>query len=252
MHLTTTFWSDTVHAFHELWFVDNHDYTVHAHTDLRNAWSTYLFFRTVSRFMTSKQAKESLKEETKSCFQFAVKVDGKLTPIKWFDLHVGNDVISHDIAFWTTLIRRNGERVPLGRFPIQIWNEGKDTAKFRELNIKRRAYMYIANRVKRLATYANKQVDVLLDALVQSGLVLEEDVAWIAVTQSQINDIAATKFVCPIRHTDCCVYRGVEFRVSEWAKPNHVLYPVWNISKRTKELMNKRDSGYNQFKEVLQ
>lgn len=96
----------------------------------------------------------------------------------------------------------------------------------------------------------NQLVDRLLDALVQSGLSLSEDVAWIAVTQSQIKDIATPKFMCPIRHVSCCVYRGVEFRVSEWAKTGHIMYPVWNISKRTKELMNNRNSEYHKFKEL--
>ena len=47
-------------------------------------------------------------------------------------------------------------------------------------------------------------------------------------------------------------YRGVEFRVSSWAKVGHRMYPVWNVTKRTKDIMsNKPNCEYAKFKEII-
>jgi hypothetical protein len=144
MKVTTTFWSDEVHTFHTLLYYNGKTKKVMFETDLNNAVDTAKFFRNLSSFVKTKRVFQTLGND--EWFQFAVIRDGEITPIKWFDLHVGDVVLSHDIAFETTLIRKNGFEIPFGKFPR--WDSKKKYPKYREFNIKQRAYKYIANQIR--------------------------------------------------------------------------------------------------------
>ena len=84
-----------------------------------------------------------------------------------------------------------------------------------------------------------ERIDAMLDALEQYEFILDEDVAWVAVTPDELRSIPAVAFMCPIRHVRCVRYRGIEFRVSPWAHDGLQPYPVWNVSKRTKDIARK-------------
>jgi hypothetical protein len=58
--------------------------------------------------------------------------------------------ISHDHAFSTTMIAKNGIDVPLGKFPFN-----KHVSLYREFKLKARAYKFIANQIMR----SESQVD---------------------------------------------------------------------------------------------
>lgn len=144
MHLTTTFWSEDVHVFHELLFVRGHkqDFTVMDRTALGCASDVSRFFRRLAAFVGTRQAREHRRRDD-LWYQFAVMQGEELMPVKWFDLVLSNGVVlSHDIAFNTTLVRRNDMPVPLGRFP----RGSRRLPRYRELKLKRRVYKYIANQ----------------------------------------------------------------------------------------------------------
>lgn len=94
------------------------------------------------------------------------------------------------------------------------------------------------------------RIDAMLSALQSCEFVVEEDVAWVAITQEELKSIPARSFVCPVRHVDCVKYRGIEFRVSAWAKAGHRPYPVWNMTKRTKDMTNKPGCPQSNFKKM--
>jgi hypothetical protein len=94
-------------------------------------------------------------------------------------------------------------------------------------------------------------IDGMLDGLIGQGFIPDEDIAWVALTQDQMDEIASLPFICPIRNVDCLVYRDVEFRVSPWARAEHKLHPVWNITKRTKDHMQAMSNANKQCKEKL-
>ena len=83
-------------------------------------------------------------------------------------------------------------------------------------------------------------LDDILNWCETQGFIIKEDVAWIGVTQSQMNELAYVAKICPIRGCEYIIYHGVEIRVSEWARERHELHPVWNSTKRTKEYIRKR------------
>ena len=93
-----------------------------------------------------------------------------------------------------------------------------------------------------------KRIDTMLDALGACEFIIEEDVAWVAVSQVDIMVIPGTIFHCPVRFTDCVKYRDVEFRVSQWATDGYRPYPVWNMTKRTKDMVYKLNSPQHAFK----
>lgn len=149
MYLKTTFWSEDVHVFRELLFVRGHkqDFTVMDRTVLGCASDVSRFFRRVAAFVGSPQAREHLRRED-HWYQFAVMQGEELLPVKWFDLVLTNGVVlSHDIAFNTTLVERNGRPVPLGRFPR--WSDNRRYPRYRELKLKRRAYKFLANQAQK-------------------------------------------------------------------------------------------------------
>jgi hypothetical protein len=92
------------------------------------------------------------------------------------------------------------------------------------------------------------RIDFMINVLVKYDFIVEEDVAWVALTQDQMDSTAVNVVeFCPIRHCEYIRYRGIEFRVSPWAREEHVLYPVWNVTKRTKDLFNK-SKDFESFK----
>ena len=141
MKVTTTFWSEEVFTFHNLLYYNGKTKKVVFVADLNDVFDTARFFKNIASFVKTKQVLQTV--ENDEWFQFAVMYNNEITPIKWFDLHVDDVVLSHDIAFETTLIRKNGVGISFGRFPRGF----KKIAKYREFNIKRRAYKYIANQI---------------------------------------------------------------------------------------------------------
>ena len=147
MKVTTTFWSDDVHEFDKLLFIRGKTKEILFEADLNDAMETYTFFKNISNFVKLPAVRKTAFDDD-VWYQFAVMFKDEVTCIKWFDLVVDETLtLSHDIAFSTTLIRKNDVLVPFGKFPM--WYKGsKRFPKYRELNIKSRAYKYLANRVK--------------------------------------------------------------------------------------------------------
>lgn len=159
MKLQTTFWSDTVHTFDKLLYINGRSKEIIYQADLNNNYQTYLFFKDVEKFVKSKTMRKTIDSDCwnnrDDFYQFAVILEGDVTHIKWFDLIISdNTVISHDIAFETTLIQKNDVDIPLGRFPMYYYRKYKNPKlpKYREFNIKARAYKYMGNQVKKLFT----------------------------------------------------------------------------------------------------
>lgn len=151
MKVTTTFWSEKVHDFHELLFINSKDNKVYFKADLKDKQSTCVFFREIAKFIVSASVRADYKnKENNNCFQFAVMKDEKIKPIKWFDLWLDNkNSISHDVAFSTTLVKKNDLSIPFGKFPIW-YNKNKVFSLYRELKVKKNAYKYIANQIKKI------------------------------------------------------------------------------------------------------
>jgi hypothetical protein len=147
MKLTTTFWSEEKHDFTQLLYVNNHTKEVMFQTDLTNKFETHLFFKNIAKFVKSKEVRNTINHERVEGYQFAVSENnGEIIFIKWFDLVIDEkNIISHDIAFETTLITKNNVQIPFGRFPMRY--KYNSLAKYREFNIKAQAYKYIANQI---------------------------------------------------------------------------------------------------------
>lgn len=94
------------------------------------------------------------------------------------------------------------------------------------------------------------RINAMLDALEACEFVLDEDVAWVAVSSDDIQSIPGTIFHCPVRFVDCVKYRDVEFRVSQWARNDYRPYPAWNMTKRTKDMTYKPGSPQSKFKQM--
>lgn len=148
MRLSTTFWSDEVHEFDNLLYVNGKTKEIVFRANLNDVQNTYRFFKNISKFVKSNIVRKTLYDDD-VWYQFYVLKDDDLVPIKWFDLIIDEKTtISHDIAFSTTLIKKNGVQVPFGKFPHWYKNwERKKFPAYRELNIKSRAYKYLANKV---------------------------------------------------------------------------------------------------------
>lgn len=158
MKLTTTFWSEKVHEFDKILFINGKTKEIKFQADLNSPWNTQLFFKEVAKFVKTKHVRDTLYANPFNgrdvYYQYALLVDGEVTPIKWFDLHVNDKVvISHDVAFDTTLIRRNDVGVPFGHFPMYYYrrNENAKLPKYRELNLRAKACKYMANQIKKYA-----------------------------------------------------------------------------------------------------
>ena len=151
MKLNTTFWSKEVHSFDNILYINGATKEIIYETKLNDKFASYQFFKNIAKFVKTKRVRESILDyDRKEYFQFALMKDGEITPIKWFDLVINdNVVISHDIAFETTLIKKNNQRVGFGHFPMYYWNRNIDLPMYRELNVKARAYKYMANQIKK-------------------------------------------------------------------------------------------------------
>ena len=97
------------------------------------------------------------------------------------------------------------------------------------------------------------RIDFMIDVLIKHGFEPAEDVAWVALTQDQMDSTAVNAVsYCSVRHCEYIQYRGIEFRVSQWAREEHTLYPVWNVTKRTKELFDiNKSEKFKEFKEEI-
>lgn len=151
MKLTTTFWSDEIHTFDKLLFINGATKTIVAQTDLNEHRMTFLFFKEIAKFVTTREVlncfKDYIQTNVRNYYQFAVIKNGELCPIKWFDLHVSETcIISHDHAFNTTLIKKNDSVLYFGKFPMWYPDNIK-MSKYREFKIKSRCYKYIANQI---------------------------------------------------------------------------------------------------------
>lgn len=155
MKITTTFWSDQQHEFKELFYVNGKTKEIIFKTNLDNKFETYLFFKNIAKFVKSKQVLKTLNNicwNDQVYFQFATMYKEKITFLKWFELIINDKVkISHDIAFETTLIKKNNVQVPFGHFPMSYYKNNIDPKlpKYREFKIKSRAYNFIGNEIKR-------------------------------------------------------------------------------------------------------
>jgi hypothetical protein len=150
MKLTTTFWSKEVHTFEYLLFINGKTDEVAFKTNLNNKFETSAFFRKLAKFVKSPTMRKTIDFQTwekSDYYQFAVLVDGKVTPIKWFDLVINDNLtFSHDIAFDTTLIQSNGNHMPFGHFPMYYYKKNIHLPKYWEFNVKARAYKFMANQ----------------------------------------------------------------------------------------------------------
>lgn len=110
------------------------------------------FFENISNLMKTKKVRKSI-FSGKEHFQFVLSnEDFENFPVKWFTLELDNSIkISHDIAFETTLIKRNDVLIPFGRF--NLYSRHK-LALYREYNMKRNAYKFISNEIEK--SYFNK------------------------------------------------------------------------------------------------
>lgn len=152
MKITTTFWSDKVQEFSKLLYINGNTKEIIFEADLNDVFATYNFFKNIAKFVKSPTV---LKTVDKNCwkgddyYQFAVIHENEIWHIKWFNLVINdNIVISHDIAFETTLIKKNDVSIPFGKFPMW-YRKNTKLPKYREFNIKARAYKYMANQVKK-------------------------------------------------------------------------------------------------------
>ena len=143
MQLLTTFWNDEKLSFKKLLYIDYKSKEIVFSVDLSDKFATFLFFRSLAKFMKRKRALDTVYHQNNH-FQFAVMHEGRVSPIIWFDIMIGEDRFSHDSAFNTTLIKRNGEIQPFGRFPMHT---NRRLPKYREFNLKARVFRYLANRV---------------------------------------------------------------------------------------------------------
>ncbi len=147
MKLKTTFWSETVHTFDQLFFINNKTNEIAFQTNLGNYFESYVFFKNISQFVKSKKVRQTIDDDYG--YQFAVMFDGDLTPVKWFKLHINDSVIiSHDIAFDTTIISKNGIHLSFGQFPMWYHRKKIKLPKYRSFHMKSKAYKYMSNQIK--------------------------------------------------------------------------------------------------------
>lgn len=148
MKVSTTFWSKEVYYFNELLYINNRSDEIIFRTDLHNKQKTLAFFKAIIKFMKTKRFVLSMRNlylnKANDCYQFAVMFEGNIVPITWFNLEINKEIkISHDVAFETTLIKRNNVQIPFGKFAMNYKN--KTLPIFREFKIKIKVYKFILN-----------------------------------------------------------------------------------------------------------
>jgi len=154
MKITTTFWSDEVHEFSKLLYIKGNTKEIMFKADLNDKFATFIFFKQIAKFVKSSTVRKTIYNscwEKQEYYQFATIKDGEICPIKWYDLIIDEKTkVSHDIAFETTLIEINEVEIPLGLFPNWAYNRNPHIKfpKYREFNMKARAYKFIANQIK--------------------------------------------------------------------------------------------------------
>lgn len=119
--------------------------TIIKEVDLSNPLLVAKFFKEISLMQKSKEHRLFSNHVAKFGFyQFYLSnKEYPMFPIKWFSLILDDGTkIDHDIAFSTTLIKRNNIIIPFG----SLFTETK-CSRYRALNIKRQAYKYISNQI---------------------------------------------------------------------------------------------------------
>lgn len=152
MKLSTTFWSEQKHDFNKLIYINGNTKEIIFQTNLDDAFATYKFFKDIAKFVKSTKVLKTLDSDCykQDFYQFAVSDEKEIIHIKWFDLIIDEKTtISHDIAFETTLIKKNNVIIPFGHFPMYYYRKNIQLPKYREFNVKARSYKYIANQVKK-------------------------------------------------------------------------------------------------------
>ena len=147
MKLITDFWTKEKFEFKEIFFYNNKTQDVLFKTDLNNPTQTVAFFKNLAKKLKSLNF---LRDEMVDHYQFAVMNNGELTPIKWFDIQINDNLkISHDIAFDTTLIRKNGLLIPFGKFPMYMYQIKPNwkPSLYRKQKMQANAFKYIANLI---------------------------------------------------------------------------------------------------------
>lgn len=108
------------------------------------------FFKEVSDFMKTNTMRKSCWTDCneEEHYQFVLSNEEyDFFPVKWFTIYLNNgDKIEHDIAFSITYITKNGIDIPFGR---TNFSSKRKYPIYRELNIKRNAFKYIANQIKK-------------------------------------------------------------------------------------------------------
>lgn len=143
--LQTTFWTNTVENFSKLAYSKNGKPVVEINLKDNNC-SIASKFRELAKFAKGRESRSLINSDDRYQFYVFQENSGDWVPVVWFDLilHDGT-VISHDKAFWTTLVKKNGIHIPLGKFPH--FYKDKRFSKYRENKITSNAFKYIANQI---------------------------------------------------------------------------------------------------------
>ena len=153
--LVTDFWSDEKFEFDKFLLMKgkrcNKEYitTYQVVKEIDLTLSNFYIaqkFRELSKFIVSKEVlRTNLNGDDTTWYQFGVKYEGKLTPIKWFTLIINDNIQLHnDIAFDTPLIKKNSIQLPFGKFSM---HRTYKVSKHNEYKMKRNIYKYIANQI---------------------------------------------------------------------------------------------------------
>ena len=92
MKITTIFTQNKELEFSAFFYIHGNNNEVIFETDLRRPLDSYNFFKHLSQFSKSQKVLKTLNVpyEKKQYYQFAVMHEGKICPIKWFDLVVND------------------------------------------------------------------------------------------------------------------------------------------------------------------
>ena len=137
MKIVTDFWGDENYEFTKIALGECGSHKIVFQADLSDKWETVMFFKRCAKFVSARSAKQ------KHLQFFVIDSSGNTEPVVWFKLVISDScVISHDYAFATPLIKRNGVTIPFGRFCFS-----EDQPVHRHCKMKNLAYRFIANQV---------------------------------------------------------------------------------------------------------